>query len=225
MAAETGYVNVDLVQLSGVAVVCNAEALPFRSNLFQRVECDAVLEHTINPQQVIAEIYRCLKPGAFVHIVVPFCHPFHEYPRDYYRFTPDGLRELVQPPLKIVSLGWRTGPTATLLAFSLEYVKLWFSSFLMKRLVYGLCGWLLFPLRYLDRFLLRKRDATRMGNHCYVWARKETHQKEGIVNDLVYLCTLTRRHSNPRSDGDQIEKRLAPAVQSPANRPAKACPV
>ena len=173
-----GYINVDLFPLLGVNVLCNAEALPFRSDLFQRIECDAVLEHTINPWQVIAEIHRCLTPGGSVHIVVPFCHPFHEYPRDYYRFSPDGLRELVRP-LEVTSSGWRTGPTATLLDFSLEYVKLWFSSPPMKRLAYGVCGWLLFPLRYLDRRLLRKDEATRIGNHCYVWARKELVRKDG----------------------------------------------
>ena len=103
-----GYINVDLFPLLGVNVLCNAEALPFRSDLFQRIECDAVLEHTINPWQVIAEIHRCLTPGGSVHIVVPFCHPFHEYPRDYYRFSPDGLRELVRP-LEVTSSGWAHG--------------------------------------------------------------------------------------------------------------------
>jgi hypothetical protein len=33
-------------------------------------------------------------------------------------------------------------------------------------------GWLLFPFRYLDAFLLKKSDAQRLGNHCYLWARK-----------------------------------------------------
>jgi SAM-dependent methyltransferase len=166
-----GYINVDLFPLPGVNVVCNAEELPFRSDCFDRVECDAVLEHTPRPAVVVNEIRRCLRRGGYVHIVVPFCHPFHEYPRDYYRFTPDGLRQLVDP-LEVTSIGWRTGPTATLLAFLLEYLKLWFPNRTLKKAAYAAAGWLLFPLRYLDWLLLRSPDAAQMGNHCYVWARK-----------------------------------------------------
>jgi SAM-dependent methyltransferase len=167
-----GFVNVDLLPLPGVTAVCNAENLPFKSDCFQRVECDAVLEHTLNPGAVVAEIHRCLKPGGFAHIVVPFCHPFHEYPRDYHRFTLDGLRNLVEP-LEVSHIGWRSGPTATLLVFILEYLKLWVPKRSFKKAVYLVAAWLLFPLRYLDWFLLRKKDAAQIGNHCYVWARKK----------------------------------------------------
>lgn len=144
-----GYVNIDLFHLPGVTVQCNAEHLPFRGGIFQRVECDAVLEHVERPGEVMAEIRRCLADGGFVHLVVPFCHPYHEYPRDYRRFTPDGLAQLAEP-LEVVRAGWRTGPTATMLAFSLEYLKLWFPRGVMRKAAYALAGWLLFPLRYLD---------------------------------------------------------------------------
>ncbi len=166
-----GYVNVDLFPLSGVDVAADAEALPFPPNLFQRVECDAVLEHVEHPGRVMREIERVLAPGGFVHLVVPFCHPFHEYPRDFRRFTPDGLRQLAGN-LEVVREGWRTGPTATLLVFFLEYVKLWLPWRPLRALAHGILGWLLFPLRYLDLILLRSPRAGRIGNHCYVWLRK-----------------------------------------------------
>src|SRR5713101_8391067 len=42
------------------------------------------------------------------------------------RFTSlDGLKELAGGELEIVAEGWRTGPTATMLVFLLEYAKLW----------------------------------------------------------------------------------------------------
>ena len=165
-----GYVNVDLVPLSGVDVVCDAAQLPFQDDIFERVELDAVLEHTPKPQAIVNDIRRCLTVGGWLHVVVPFCHPFHEYPRDYFRFTPDGLALLVAP-LEVVTSGWRTGPTSTLLVFVLEYAKLWFQSRFLKRAVYCVLGWLLFPLRYLDAWLLRKPDVNQIGNHCFVWAR------------------------------------------------------
>ena len=120
----SGYINLDLFALPGVDVVADAEQLPFPSGLFQRVECDAVLEHVRCPDRVMREIERVLAPGGFAHLVTPFCHPFHEYPRDYRRFTLDGLKEMAGG-LEVVAEGWRTGPTATLLVFVMEYVKMW----------------------------------------------------------------------------------------------------
>jgi len=166
-----GYVNIDLFALPGVDVVANAEQLPFRCSTFQRVECDAVLEHVEGPDRVMREIERVLAPGGFAHIVAPFCHPFHEYPRDFRRFTPDGLKQLAGS-LEVVGQGWRTGPTATLLIFILEYVKTWLPWRPARVVAHGILGWLLFPLRYLDLFLLRSPRAGQIGNHCYVWLRK-----------------------------------------------------
>jgi len=34
------------------------------------------------------------------------------------------------------------------------------------------CGWLLFPLRYIDLLLFHSPEARRLGNHCYLWLRK-----------------------------------------------------
>ncbi len=118
-----GYVNVDLVVMAGVDVAANAEQLPFPSNIFQRVECDAVLEHVRNPERVMREMIRVLAPGGYLHLVTPFCHPYHEYPKDFRRFTIDGLKELAGR-MEVVAEGWRTGPTATLLVIFIEYIKL-----------------------------------------------------------------------------------------------------
>jgi SAM-dependent methyltransferase len=99
-----GYVNLDLFPLHGVDVAANAECLPFPDNLFTRVECDAVLEHAADPAQIVREMERVLAPGGYAHIVVPFCHPYHAYPADYRRYTPDGLRQLAGT-LEVVAEG------------------------------------------------------------------------------------------------------------------------
>jgi SAM-dependent methyltransferase len=166
-----GYVNLDLAAVPGVDVVADAERLPFRAAVFQRVECDAVLEHVRRPETVMREIERVLLPGGYAHLVTPFCHPFHEYPKDYRRFTPDGLKELAGG-LEAVAEGWRTGPTATLLVFLLEYAKLLLPWRAWRALSGGVLGWILFPLRYLDLLLFGSPAAGRIGNHCYLWLRK-----------------------------------------------------
>jgi len=167
-----GYVNLDLFALPGVDVAADASLLPFRTDTFQRVECDAVLEHVKDPDAVMREMERVLAPGGFVHIVTPFCHPFHEYPKDYRRFTLDGLAQLAGGRMETVAKGWRTGPTATMLVFTLEYAKLLLPWRWWRVVAHGVLGWVLFPLRYLDLLLLRSRDAGRIGNHCYIWFRK-----------------------------------------------------
>ena len=166
-----GYVNLDLFAVPGVDVAADAHRLPFADGLFQRVECDAVLEHVKWPEQVVAEITRVLAPGGYLHLVTPFCHPFHEYPRDFRRFTLDGLK-LMKGDLAVVSEGWRTGPAATLLVMTLEFVKLLLPWRWWRVLAGGVLGWVLFPLRYVDLLLLEKPRAGRIGNHCYLWLRK-----------------------------------------------------
>jgi SAM-dependent methyltransferase len=166
-----GYVNLDLFAVAGVDVAADAELLPFGDNVFQRVECDAVLEHVRRPERVVEEIARVMAPGGYLHLVTPFCHPFHAYPKDYRRYTLDGLKELAAG-FEPVAEGWRTGPTATLLVIGIEYAKLLLPWRAWRGLVHGTLGWLLFPLRYVDLWLLRTGRAGRIGNHCYLWVRK-----------------------------------------------------
>jgi SAM-dependent methyltransferase len=167
-----GYVNLDLFPLPGVDVAANAELLPFRADLFQCIECDAVLEHVRDPNMAMKELIRVLAPGGHLHLVAPFCHPFHEYPRDYRRFTLDGLKELVGGELEVVAEGWRTGPAATMIVFLLEFVKLWAPWKPWRIFAHGTLGWLLFPFRYLDLLFFRSPRLGVIGNHCYIWFRK-----------------------------------------------------
>ncbi len=167
----SGYVNLDLFAVPGVDVSADAHQLPFGDAVFGRVECDAVLEHVRDPRRVMREIERVLRPGGYAHLVTPFCHPFHEYPKDFRRFTLDGLKEMAGG-MEVVAEGWRTGPTATLLVFAIEYVKLLLPWRPWRVAAHGVLGWLLFPLRYLDLLLLDTPRAGRLGNHCFLWLQK-----------------------------------------------------
>ena len=166
-----GYINMDLQAAHGVNVVADAGEIPFRSDAFTRIECDAVLEHVRNPEMVMREMERVLAPGGFVHVVTPFCHPLHEYPADYRRFTIAALEQMAGG-LRVVASGWRTGPTATMLVFGLEYLKLWLPWKWLRVAAHGVLGWMIFPLRYLDLILLNRPEAARLGNHGYLWLQK-----------------------------------------------------
>jgi hypothetical protein len=63
---------------------------------FEVVLCSEVLEHVTNPTAALRFCYGALVPGGKVIITVPFAFPVHNYPADYWRFTPDGLRLLLE---------------------------------------------------------------------------------------------------------------------------------
>ena len=60
-----------------------------------------------------------------------------------------------------------------MLTFFLDYVKLC-SPRPLRRVSYGLAGWIVWPLRYLDTWLNRRADAHTLANSIYALARKTT---------------------------------------------------
>jgi len=69
--------------------------IPIDSNYFDAILCIAVLEHVENPEEVVPELYRVLKPGGHLILEVPFLQPEHKVPTDFQRYTKDGLVRLV----------------------------------------------------------------------------------------------------------------------------------
>ncbi|WP_072015990.1 class I SAM-dependent methyltransferase [Leptolyngbya sp. KIOST-1] len=82
------YVLLDLINTESNDVTANAEKLPFASNSMSGFVCISVLEHTPNPQKVINEIWRCLRPGGKAFISVPWMFEAHMEPYDFFRFSP-----------------------------------------------------------------------------------------------------------------------------------------
>jgi anaerobic magnesium-protoporphyrin IX monomethyl ester cyclase len=192
------FVSVDTCPGGDVDIAADAASLPFPAGLFQRVECDAVLEHVREPALVMREIERVLAPGGYAHLVAGFCHPFQQTAGDYHRFTLEGLKQMAGG-LEVVAEGWRTGPTATLLVVLLEYIKMLLPWRWWRVVAHGVFGWLLFPLRYVDLLLLRSRHLDRIGNHCYLWLRKP-YDKPAVV-------ALGRPWTRPeRQDGDRLHE-------------------
>ena len=66
-------INYDILQQDEVLVVGDAHSLPFKSNVFDSIICQAVLEHVKNPKKVVDEMLRVLKPGGHVFLKYLLC--------------------------------------------------------------------------------------------------------------------------------------------------------
>ena len=66
------------------------------SGRYDAVVFHQVLEHIHTPSKAISELHRVLKPGGRLLVSVPHLSRQHELPHDYTRYTPQGLRRLLE---------------------------------------------------------------------------------------------------------------------------------
>jgi SAM-dependent methyltransferase len=91
---ERSYVALDR-QISGlVDVLGKAEELPFRSRAFDLVLCTQLLTYVSNPESVVAEAYRVLKPGGALILSAPaMALPHHD---ERIRILEEGFHHLMR---------------------------------------------------------------------------------------------------------------------------------
>ena len=69
----------------------NGRELPFADEFFDGALCIEVLEHAEDPELLLAEIYRVIKPEAPLLLSVPWSARNHHLPHDFHRFTRERL--------------------------------------------------------------------------------------------------------------------------------------
>jgi len=168
---KKAIISIDLKLYPKIHVQGNAHNLPFKTNTFNFVICQAVLEHVYNSERVVKEIYRVLRPNGLVYAEVPFLQPFHAAPFDYRRYTDVGLRTLFSD-FEIQEVGVCGGPVSTLNWILLEFVGLVFPNHYLASMVKNSLNWILYPLRNLDKYLSRKQEARKLTSSFYIIAKK-----------------------------------------------------
>ena len=72
------------------------KSLPVETEVADTVVSLMVLEHLCEPQIMLNEAYRILKPGGAIVLQVPWQWRIHEAPYDYFRYTPYGLEYMLK---------------------------------------------------------------------------------------------------------------------------------
>ena len=148
----------DLVYADAVDVIADPVSLPFSDGMFDGVLVDAVLEHCIDPEGVVREIHRVLRPGGYVYSDTPFMIPVHAGAYDFCRFSALAHRRLFNG-FRQVEHGVSSGPAAAL-GYSIQSVLLSFTSSRRARFaVKGLSRLLFFWIKYLDLLLAKRPGA------------------------------------------------------------------
>lgn len=102
-------------------LVASADRLPVSDAAFDIVTLADVIEHLEQPEAILVEVARALRPGGALLISTPNRQPNHVWdPRHVQEFTPDTLRMLLEPHFAEVTLTacwpmrwftrWKAGP-------------------------------------------------------------------------------------------------------------------
>ncbi len=90
------YVGSDMREGPGVDRVLDLHDIDLPDASVACAICLDTLEHVEYPRRALSEIYRILAPTGIAIISSVFEFPIHNYPSDYWRFTPEGFRSLLK---------------------------------------------------------------------------------------------------------------------------------
>ena len=163
---EVQVIGTDIYHSPHVTLIADGHRLPFADQSVDGVWIQAVLEHVLDPQQVVAEIHRVLRPDGLVFADTPFMQQVHEGAYDFTRFTLSGHRWLFRH-FALIDAGTSGGA---------GLATLWSVRYLARAMTgSGPLGTLVqlafFWLRFLDRWA-GPRDTADAASAVYFYGRK-----------------------------------------------------
>ncbi|AEG18354.1 methyltransferase domain-containing protein [Methanobacterium paludis] len=90
------YFGCDMRSGPGVDLILDLHNIDLSSKSAGTVLILDTFEHVEYPRKAIKEVYRIMKSDGIVLITSVMNFPIHEHPSDYWRFTPEGFKSLLE---------------------------------------------------------------------------------------------------------------------------------
>ena len=174
---STSSHNLTFVDISPQAhadIFCDAHQLPFQDDSFSGVITTAVLEHVLDPVQVMTEIARVLATDGLLYSEIPFLQAVHEGAYDFTRFSLSGHRYLLRQ-FEEISAGMVAGPGTALVWALTEFGASLFRSRRISQLATLLTRWLFGWLKYAD-IRMRTNPRAMDAASCTYFLGRKTNQ-------------------------------------------------
>jgi SAM-dependent methyltransferase len=167
--------NLEIAAGHNIDYVGSVERIPCADSSFDLVVTQEVLEHVKSPRNAVIEIHRVLKQGGKAYIQLPFVIGYHPCPADYWRFTHEGLAELVRcADFEVLDLRAAIGPAVGFYRILVEFMAVLTSLpyWRLYRPAKGFFSILCYPVKWLDPLLARSRESHRISGGYFVVCRK-----------------------------------------------------
>lgn len=154
--------NLDLFFTEEIDIQGDLLNLPIKSETIDTIVCTGVLEHVSDPLKAVDEIYKTLKIGGRVFIETPFIQTIHAAPKDFSRWTPEGLKKLMSA-FEVKRVNVVAGP-ASALAWQFQETMAMLFSFnnkMLYKIGLRIFGWLAIPISWLDILIEKNPMAWR----------------------------------------------------------------
>jgi SAM-dependent methyltransferase len=167
--------NLDIFPGKNIDYIGKAEAIPVDDNVFKIVISQETLEHVQDPFKAAAEVFRVLRPNGLFYCQLPFIIGYHPGPTDYWRFTKEGIRELLEKQGFVCEeIGISVGGATGFYRIFIEFLSVLLSTpfpFLYHffKAIFSL---ILFPIKWLDFIMSFSQQKDRISGGYYIIARK-----------------------------------------------------
>jgi len=146
-SSVTNYIGLDFTENpihdNDPEITWQKGKIPLQDKSIDSAICTEVLEHCPDPENILKEIYRVLRPGGNLFLTVPFLWPLHEVPFDECRYTPFSLeRHLINSGFSNVKIKGLGGWDASLA----QMIGLWVRRRGLNHLTRSLFSFLAWPI-------------------------------------------------------------------------------
>ena len=155
-------------------LLADCHDLPFESASLQAVVSTGMLEHVAEPSRVLTEVRRVLRDGGLVYLEVPFLQGYHADPDDYWRFTQNGLRLLLeQSGFDVEESGSHMGPASAMCWIASEIIASPFGNGRLRRVGLLAGRLIVWPFKFLDYGIMALPASSRVASGVWAIGRKQ----------------------------------------------------